>query len=62
MNDFTKEELKELHAALCDRHENIEDFMPVQPLRIKIQFMIDNYCKHMNSNISFICDDCGIIL
>ncbi len=47
MNNFTKEELQEMYAALCDRHESIEDFVPAQALRHKIQSMIDTYCEHI---------------
>ncbi len=41
MNDFTKEELKYLLAALNGLHAN---YMP--HLEPKMQYMIDNYCEH----------------
>jgi hypothetical protein len=61
MNDFTKEELKEMLSII--------DFeMHTQSLCDKIQSMIDNYCDHKflpdcscpNSKCE--CDKCGVIL
>lgn len=63
MNDFTKDELEDLKAyaevyiaqsPLLERRNG--------PLRDKIQSRIDNYCYHLNSNISFNCEDCEMIL
>lgn len=62
MNDFTKDELKELFSALCDRHEEISDFVPINPLRRKIRKMIDNYCEHQdecNGNHMYVIDRCS---
>ena len=42
MNDFTKEELKDIHYALTE-YGNFES-APVETLGEKIQSMIDNYC------------------
>ena len=44
MNDFTKEELKDIHYALTE-YGNFES-APVKTLGDKIQSMIDNYCEH----------------
>jgi hypothetical protein len=46
MNDFTKEELKELLASLWDRIYGIEFMVEPNPLIHKIQSLIDNYCDH----------------
>lgn len=43
MSDFTKEELQEIHSALCDRHADIEGFLSPQPLRDKIKNMLSNH-------------------
>lgn len=56
MNDFTKEELIELSLTL-----KWYDFDNIDIIE-KIQAMIDNYCEHTNSNISFNCEDCELIL
>lgn len=50
MNDFTKEELKDIKNGIefllqedhCDSGYTIE----IRSLEDKIQFMIDNYCEH----------------
>lgn len=52
MNDFTKEELNILRAAL---HE-ILFFSETPKLLNKIQSMIDNYCEHEWENICCQCD------
>lgn len=41
MNEFTKEELKEILACVCNIDGNVLN---------KIQSMIDNYCEHECSN------------
>lgn len=62
MNDFTKEELLEIH-------DGIDDFWRMKPenkmLLAKIQSMIDNYCEHEWNNSccgcsisSIFCDKC----
>jgi hypothetical protein len=43
MNDFTKEELEMIRHAVDIYHSVLAD-----PLRIKLQAMIDNYCEHAN--------------
>ena len=47
MNDFTKEELQDLHALLYggmhDDHP-VPDYLII--LQDKIKSMIDNYCEH----------------
>jgi uncharacterized protein with PIN domain len=58
MNDFTKEELYDLQSV-CDVCNN--------PLMLKIQSMIDNYCEHKNKQFYELvdvdeCKDCGLIL
>lgn len=65
MNDFTKEELKEImhcvyaYRDLCD--EDIED-----ALCDKILSMIDNYCDHKetcpNYDTQTQCKNCGLII
>lgn len=44
MNDFTKEELKQIREGMDDvyRVESCPDLM------IKVQSLIDNYCEHEN--------------
>ena len=64
MNDFTKEELEELKRC-CNWVINCKDThytTITYGLPEKIQSMIDNYCPHIDSNISFNCEDCGLIL
>lgn len=53
MNDFTKEELQQIYVHM----EN-------EPIEImnKVKSLIDNYCRHLDSNISFNCEDCGLVL
>lgn len=65
MNDFTKEELEDIHRAvyLCDKvgyEVNASDILP------KIQSMIDNYCEHEPSDAHYeqfrwqLCSKCGV--
>lgn len=63
MNDFTKEELEDLHYYTKRYHEFNEFFQPTEFLN-KIQSMIDNYCEHepKESSISYtnyFCIKCG---
>lgn len=48
MNEFTKEELQEIHKQL--KNVTKSDFIPYSCLTLalkkKIQSMIDNYCDH----------------
>ncbi len=61
MNDFTKEELKEIYYRL----ENAP-----QELEVKIQAMIDNYCEHNdrvatsdeNGHMLVMCGRCDMVL
>lgn len=67
MNDFTKEELINLHGVLdsCIKSYCEPDF--IYSLRYKIQSLIDNYCEHQLQNdglkgdIEF-CVKCGRFL
>jgi len=65
MNDFTKEELSMLKNGiqyLSDRTSLSERYLEAHnSLESKIQSLIDNYCEHLDSNISFVCEDCGRI-
>lgn len=45
MNNFTKEELEDLHYYTKRYHEFNEFFQPTEFLN-KIQSMVDNYCQH----------------
>lgn len=50
MNDFTKEELKELLKwKYEDCYKNPCDQKIIDPLINKIQSIIDNYCEHENT-------------
>ncbi len=67
MNDFTKEELKELMNGVWCRHQVHK--MPInQNIYDKIQSMIDNYdksCEHKSTNYDdglYYCDDCGVFV
>ncbi len=63
MNDFTKEELKEILWRLTTKTVIAvgNDLVP------KIQSMIENYCEHKETEmdcdggISFVCKSCGEI-
>lgn len=56
MNDFTKEELMDLHYSL---YGGVHDDHPVPDhliiLQKKIQSMIDNYCEHPINNVCMEC-------
>lgn len=58
MNDFTKEELMDLHYSL---YGGVHDDHPVPDhliiLQKKIQSMIDNYCEHEWVNATY-CTKC----
>lgn len=57
MNDFTKDELEYLmQKFMLTKGDDFE-----HNLEKKLQFMIDNYCPHIDSNISFCCEYCGHI-
>ena len=43
MNDFTKEELKSIMYCVKQMKIHIDGY---NPLKSKIQSMIDNYCEH----------------
>lgn len=67
MNDFTKEELKDLHYAIryfwkqrgiLDLPSDDGDFSKSHDLKVKIKSLIDNYCKHEETHD---CDYCGIV-
>ena len=45
MNDFTKEELQDIHYALTEY--GYFESAPVEKLGEKIQSMIDNYCENV---------------
>ena len=50
MNDFTKEELEELHYLANYYIEmNITVHDEATQMRDKLQSMIDNYCEHSDS-------------
>lgn len=58
MNDFTKEELEDLHSCLdqCKFDDGTDD-----ALMKKLEVMIDNYCEHESTSTwegSF-CNNCG---
>lgn len=65
MNDFTKEEL----ISILDAFNYVEDdpcWRNVggidDPLKSKIQSMIDNYCEHINkctNHNTLVCEGCG---
>ena len=62
MNDFTKEELGDLYAAIryCyKQHIDLPSDTDIERfsycLMEKIQSMIDNYCEHPENNICMEC-------
>lgn len=65
MNDFTKEELKDILEGIswCLDGDNA---LWSEKLVNKIQLMIDNYCEHKNTymdsdgGISLVCSSCGV--
>lgn len=69
MNDFTKEELEYLIQCVINDIDMIDncgdDYDELNAAGLvenKLQSMIDNYCRHVNSNIYFTCEDCEMIL
>ena len=48
MNDFTKEELKSIMYCVKQMKIHIDGY---NPLKSKIQSMIDNYCEHVLDGI-----------
>lgn len=51
MNDFTKEQLEEILAAICTekefmRERGYEEKLEDDFLRSKVQYMIENHCEH----------------
>lgn len=63
MNDFTKEELEDMHYGLVEYGEL--ESVNVIKLSNKLQSMIDNYCEHKETEmdcdggISLVCKTCG---
>lgn len=58
MNDFTKEELKSIMYCVKQMKIHIDGY---NPLKSKIQSMIDNYCEHKNKCVNgakLVCEDC----
>lgn len=73
MNDFTKEELKELRASISATEINNSGaygdkntYESAKKLYNKIQSMIDNYCEHDPERDFHVCVDkckkCGAIV
>ncbi len=58
MNDFTKEELKELNNGLGWAISEGGDCNLTHLLRDKLQNMIDNYCEHEWINATY-CEKCN---
>lgn len=68
MNEFTKQELIDLH---CSLYGGVNDDHPVANhlivLQNKIQSMIDNYCEHENivsyngAECVYWCMDCSVV-
>lgn len=62
MNDFTKEELKELMFGLWCR-EKLDGRLVNETLYDKMKSMIDNYCEHESTGEVIGgrtgCSDCG---
>ena len=59
MNDFTKEELKSIMYCVKQMKIHIDGY---NPLKSKIQSMIDNYCEHEITCINgakLVCEFCG---
>lgn len=61
MNEFTKDELNYLNDLMSRSRVN-PCFIDDSKLQEKIKSLIENYCQHINSNISFNCEDCELIL
>ena len=64
MNDFTKDELETMRNGIfsCMGSSSLWRLPENNLLVDKIQSMIDNYCPHLDSNISFNCEDCELVL
>lgn len=60
MNDFTKDELILILELLKGAYSVSLGGRELKAE--KIISMIDNYCAHTNSNISFCCEDCELVL
>jgi hypothetical protein len=63
MNDFTKEELEELHEHLTFSCEQYQEPESVYKLRDKLRKLIERYCEHKIA-INYvgyvtICDTCA---
>ena len=62
MNDFTKEELKEIYLSLFDPDSNFIG----ENLLTKLRIMIKNYCEHEPSGAHYeqfrweVCGKCGV--
>jgi hypothetical protein len=57
MNDFTKDELKDIAEAIDGWFSNT-DCDSWEGLYLKIKRMIDNYCEHNNTHD---CKCCGLV-
>jgi len=62
MNDFTKDELQVIYSYVLEINRKYETTDEMELIKDKIQSMIENYCRHVNSNISFYCEDCELVL
>ena len=73
MNDFTKEELKEMLVLIHDRRNSLADFLPINALVLKINRLIETYdkpeyCEHSGVRLDKCihlwvrgkCHDCGV--
>ncbi len=63
MNDFTKEELIEIYWKFEHYYDELEGLVEENPLMLKIQSLIDNYCEHVFifilNDSSIHCHKCG---
>lgn len=62
MNDLTLEELQTIITAIDGLVFSKFYADDTRAVYNKIKSMIDNYCRHTDSNISFNCEDCGLVL
>jgi len=63
MNDFTKEELEDIHYGISE-YGHLEEEARIVPLIIKVAEMIDNYCEHEKEGsvgLHNLCIKCGWI-
>jgi hypothetical protein len=62
MNDFTKEELRNLYKCVRLTEMQHGECSDLDNLKLKIQSMIDNYCDHEfyeHNRLGSICKKCG---